>query len=116
MSIDEDDLWLSRAAELVGLVGPSARVAIVVRDGKLIAQAVQRGGDADVTALTLACPRGRDGTLYLAQAPGPHSFALARRVGIRRMVLAAHVTLVPAELERWASLGSPSARAEEIAA
>lgn len=105
MSIDDDDLWLGRALELVRLVGPSARVAIVVRDGKLIAQAVQLGGDADVTALTLASPRGQGGTLYLAQAPGRHAFGLAQRVGIRRAVLAAHVELVPAERERWESLG-----------
>ena len=117
MTIDDDEDGSRRVIELVRIVGPPSRAAIVVRSGKVVSQVVQLAGSPEITALTLACPRGRDGTLFLTSAPAPSVCELALRIGIRRVVLTPDVVWDEAERARWARAGLELVQArDEVAA
>lgn len=109
----EDAFWSARAQQLASAAGEAARAALVVRRGKVIAQAVHARGAPELTAIVEASPRAQGATLYLAHAPAAHAIEVARRARVGRVVLGAGVWLDARAILAWERAGI---RVERIAA
>ena len=84
----EDDFWAEHARDLVRRAGGGHRVALVVREGRVVSQALHTRGAHELTAIALASPRARGGSLYVAHLPDPRAIELARRTQVAALVLA----------------------------
>jgi hypothetical protein len=109
----EDAFWSARAAQLASSAGAEGRAALVVRRGRLLAQAIEERGAPELAAIAQATPRAHGSTVYLAHPPDALAIELARTARVRRIVLGAGVWLEPRKALDWERSGI---RVERIAA
>jgi hypothetical protein len=101
----EDVFWADRAQQLIRRAGGRHRVALVVREGKLVSQVLHASGAPELTAIVEASPRAAGGALYLAHAPDPRAIELARRTRVARLVLTADTPVDKSTVRAWEDAG-----------
>jgi len=109
----EDAFWSARAEQLARTGGDDARAAIVIRRGRVIAQAVHVRGAPELTAITEASPRAHGATIYVAHPPDVIAIDVAQRARVGRIVLGAGVLLDARSMLAWQRAG---VRIDRIAA
>jgi hypothetical protein len=87
MSSDEDSFWAERAEQLLRRAGGEHRVALVVREGRVVSQVLHARGAPELTAIVEASPRAAGASLYLAHPPDPRAIELARRTRVAALVV-----------------------------
>ena len=101
----EDAFWSARVAQLASSEGKDGRAALIVRRGRVIAEAIQDRGAPELVAIARATPRAHGATLYLAHAPDALAIDLARRARVGRIVLGAGVWLEARTALAWERSG-----------
>ncbi len=105
MSEAEDLFWAERAQELLHRAGGQHRVALLVREGRLLTQVLHARGAPELTAIVEASPRAAGAALYLAHAPDPRAIELARRTRVAALVLTGGTLVDPSTVLAWEHAG-----------
>ena len=101
----EDAFWAERAEQLNRRAGGQHRVALVVRDGRVVAQVVHARGAPELTAIVEASPRAAGASLYVAHWPDPRAIELARRVQVATLVVTSGDPIDVPMLRAWETAG-----------
>jgi hypothetical protein len=101
----EDAFWADRAEQLIRRAGGEHRVALVVRDGRVVAQVVHARGAPELTAIVEASPRAAGASLYVAHCPDPRAIELARRVRVATLVITSGAPVDVSTVRAWETAG-----------
>lgn len=105
MNENEDSFWTARAEQLLRRAGGQHRVALVVRDGRIVSQVLHARGAPELTAIVEASPRAAGAALYVAHPPDPRAIELARRTRVATLVLTAGTSLDTSAMRAWETAG-----------